>query len=167
VIAALGPEAAQVLANRNPEAPLPEQMLQLTPHFSYLEMTATQVRGQDNRPDNVALFNLKRTAQVMEKVRDLFAAPINVHSGYRSPEVNRIVGGVPESAHKYGLACDFDISTWGSNREVWTRLKPKVAEFGIDQLILEFDAWVHIGLAAPGYVAEKPRGMIFTIGCPA
>ena len=150
---------------------MPDQMLMISPHFSYIEMTATQVRGYDNKPTPQALLNLGSVCSVMELVRLLFGSPINVHSGYRSPDVNRVVGGVANSAHKFGLACDFDIGTWGSNRDVWNRLKAKVPEWGIDQLILEYDNWVHIGLAGPGLTdgngtpVTSPRHMIFTIGC--
>jgi zinc D-Ala-D-Ala carboxypeptidase len=122
----------------------------ITPHFSYAEMTATQVRGVVNTPDGKAMVNLTRVCEVMEKVRSLFGAPINIHSGFRCDEVNRRVGGVPNSAHRFGAACDFDIGSWGSIREVYNRLQPYVKQWDIDQLIDEYDGWVHIGLWFPG-----------------
>lgn len=148
-------------------------MTQLTTHFTEEEMTFTQVRGYDNKPVGQDLRNLLRTATAMEGIRDLFGSPINVHSGFRCTDVNRVVGGVPNSAHRFGLACDFDIAMWGTNRQVWERLKQRVVQLEIDQLILEFENWVHVGLAGPGLTDSngapvlKPRGMIFTIGCPA
>jgi len=42
----------------------------------------------------------------LEKVRQLLNLPIVVDSGYRTPEHNAAVGGVPKSLHRKGLAVD-------------------------------------------------------------
>jgi uncharacterized protein YcbK (DUF882 family) len=48
-------------------------------------------------------------ADKMDQVRDYFNAPINVHVAFRPPEYNKFIGGAPDSAHMYGMACDFDV----------------------------------------------------------
>lgn len=48
----------------------------------------------------------------MEVVRKMGHGPITITSGYRSPAVNRLVGGVPDSDHALGHACDFYFPKW-------------------------------------------------------
>lgn len=43
---------------------------------------------------------------VMQPIRDHFG-PIRITSGFRTDELNKEVGGVPDSAHLTGEACDF------------------------------------------------------------
>jgi hypothetical protein len=42
--------------------------------------------------------------------------------------------------------------------QICKKLKPHMKELGVDQLIHEFDAWVHLGLSA-----GEPRHMALTI----
>lgn len=44
---------------------------------------------------------------VLDPVRDWVDAPIIITSGYRCPQVNRLVGGVDNSQHMSGCAADF------------------------------------------------------------
>ena len=46
---------------------------------------------------------------VLDPVRDMVNAPIVITSGYRSPQVNRLVGGVDNSQHMSGCAADFHV----------------------------------------------------------
>ena len=81
----------------------------------------------------------KLCSQVLESVRTKFGRPVNITSGYRSPEANARVGGSPASQHVANLlkcAADFQIPGI-SVVEVfdWIRLKSGLP---FDQLILEF-----------------------------
>lgn len=44
---------------------------------------------------------------LMDEIRDSYGEPIYINSGYRTPEHNKIVGGVYNSQHLTGQACDF------------------------------------------------------------
>ena len=46
---------------------------------------------------------------VLDPVRDMFNTPIIITSGYRCPQVNRLVGGVDNSQHMSGCAADFHV----------------------------------------------------------
>lgn len=125
--------------------------LMLSPHFSLAEMIYSQTAsraGLRNIPTREAHVHLQQLAQVMEKVRNLCGAyPVTITSGYRSPEVNALVGGSTTSAHMSGLACDFIIPEAGTPLEVCLAIEPYLAAFGIDQLIHEYDDWVHLAIA--------------------
>jgi zinc D-Ala-D-Ala carboxypeptidase len=127
-------------------------MTQLTEHFALSEFTDSQTaarKGVANVPpaNSRERKNLIRTAEVMEKVRTLLGdKPILISSGYRSPQVNAAVGGSKSSAHMSGLAVDFSCPGFGAPRAICKALEPHMRELGIDQLIHEYDTWVHLGL---------------------
>ncbi|MEE1868950.1 D-Ala-D-Ala carboxypeptidase family metallohydrolase [Pseudomonas auratipiscis] len=121
--------------------------MNLSEHFTLAEMTASQsaVRlGIDNSPSVETLDNLRRLCALLEQVRLLVEKPVLVSSGYRSTELNRIIGGAPQSAHMQGLAADINVP--GMSPATLARC---VADSPLmfDQLIIEFDQWVHLGLA--------------------
>jgi len=123
--------------------------MQLTEHFSLEELTYSatgSARNLDNtisKAANPVLFdNVLRTAQHMEQVRALIGAPVSVISCYRSFLVNKAVGGVADSDHLRALAVDMRNKKY-SVRETFELIKHSPLEY--DQLINEFDSWVHIG----------------------
>lgn len=114
----------------------------LTNHFTLEEMTMTQVRGADNQPPAGAIMdNILRMSENMERVRALLGVPIHVNSGYRSPFVNAVVGGSPNSAHMSGWACDFVAPAFGNPRLIAVVIRDSDLKF--DQLIYE-ETWVHL-----------------------
>lgn len=127
-------------------------MTQLSPHFTLEEMTFSQTaarRGIDNDPPPEVRERLNITAARMEGVRRaLGEKAIRVSSGYRSPALNKVIGGSDTSAHTLGWAVDFTCAGFGAPLEVARAL----AESGIafDQLIHEFDSWVHISFDPRG-----------------
>lgn len=85
-------------------------MKKISGHFTYEELTYSRVAVEnalDNTPGGTELDALKRLAEkVLEPLRGRLDAPIAVTSGFRSPEVNRLAGGVPGSQHVKGEAAD-------------------------------------------------------------
>lgn len=115
--------------------------------FTYEEMTVSQTaarRGIDNEPkDAQTVLNLLSTANSMLVVRRLLGNdPIIISSGYRSPKLNKVVGGSNTSAHTKGWAVDFTCPSFGSPLEIAKAIAESDIKF--DQLIHEFDSWVHI-----------------------
>ncbi len=53
----------------------------------------------------------------LDRARELFGAPIVITCGYRSPEHNAEIGGVPNSAHTQGLAIDMKAPVDAFQRE--------------------------------------------------
>lgn len=127
----------------------------LTEHFSLEEMVVSRraaVLGIDNMPNAGIRANLLRTAYVLEHARALLGAPIVVTSGYRCPALNLATpGSAKNSAHMFGLAADVIAPGFGPAVMVAERLAGDRAFMAnVDQLIFEFAAWVHIGLAPLG-----------------
>lgn len=130
----------------------------LTPHFTLAEMTASQIAnraGLDNNPDSRVIANLVELCKTLESVRSLIGKPILITSGYRCEELNRRVGGSSSSAHIQGLAADI-MAVGLTPRQLAQRICESELDF--DQLILEFDGWVHLGLAD-----KRQRRQVLTI----
>ena len=130
--------------------------MNLSPHFTLNELTRSDIavrKGIDNAPPPVVIDNLRRLAAMLEQIRALVGGPLTVSSGYRSPELNRAVGGAANSAHVLGLAAD--ITAPGLTAKALALL---IRQSGIqfDQLIYE-KTWVHVGLAD-----VAPRGQVLT-----
>ena len=119
--------------------------MQLTPNFSLAELTVSQNAaraGLSNVPSGVDLINLQYTAIKLEEVRSLLGYPVLVSSGYRSLKVNALAGSKDTSQHVQGKAVDFTSPRLGTPRDIVEKIKASSIEF--DQLILEYDNWVHI-----------------------
>ncbi|AXF86785.1 hypothetical protein DTO96_102541 [Ephemeroptericola cinctiostellae] len=131
-------------------------MTQLSEHFSLEEMTASQTavrRGLNNTPTASIVSTLKKTAAKMELVRALLGVGIHVSSAYRSPSVNRAIGGASTSQHCKGEAIDFTAPQFGTPREVAKAIAASGIEF--DQLIFE-GTWVHVSFS------DRPRRNVLT-----
>ncbi len=133
-----------------------KETTEFPPEFTLAELTRSDTAkrlGIENQPKGETLNNLRKTAHQLVKVRELFTTedkygwvtihPVLVNSGYRSPELNKhIPGSSNTSAHTLGWAADIKVPTFGSAYQV----AAKIAESGIkfDQLIYEYDSWIHI-----------------------
>ena len=123
-------------------------MTKLSEHFTLEELTfsATAQRKQiDNNPPAEVLENMKRLAAGLEEVRAALGnKPMRINSGYRSPKLNRAVGGARLSAHMAGYAADFVCPDFGSPLKIVKALAATGIQF--DKLIQE-GTWVHISFA--------------------
>ena len=136
--------------------------MKLSNNFTLEELTVSQTaarRGLPNTPPPNVVEELARLAAVLEQVRFMLGGkPIIVSSGYRSPELNAAVGGSATSAHMSGRAVDFTCPAFGGPWAIVNGLKDTRLPY--DQLIYEFDSWVHLGIAPEG---TAPRRQVLTI----
>lgn len=149
-------ESAAVRLSPVPAIPASDGSQRLSDHFTLAEMTVSAAaarKGLDNTPPPAIVDQLILTADRMEKVRALLGdKPIRITSGYRSPAVNKAVGGSSTSAHRTGHAVDFTCPAFGTPSEVAAHLAKHLT--GFDQIIEEFGQWVHIGFG-PGQRGQK------------
>lgn len=86
----------------------------LSEHFTYHEMCVTRTSFDNQCVNPFYVKNLVRLCDVLEIIRDAVCRPLHVNSAYRSPRVNRAVGGVPTSDHLYGFAADICVDDFSS-----------------------------------------------------
>ena len=86
--------------------------MNLSEHMTLAELCKTNT-GIENVPNEAQVENLRRVCRWLERLRkrwnDKYGDgddPIIINSGFRSPEVNKAVGGVPSSNHLTGCAVD-------------------------------------------------------------
>jgi len=108
----------------------------------------------DNTPTEEHKKNMRLLAKnIFEPLRAYVGGPIKINSFYRSPELNKAIGGSTKSQHCNGQAIDID-DTFGraTNAEMFEFIKQHL---NFDQMIWEFGDdknpnWVHIS-----YVSEN------------
>lgn len=131
--------------------------MQLTEHFTLEEMTVSPTAkrlGLSNQPTPEHIENMRYCCEkILEPVRKHFGKPVQINSSYRSPLVNKAVGGSKTSQHVNGQAIDFEIP--GIDNKVVADWVGDNLEF--DQVILEFytagdknSGWVHASIKKEG-----------------
>lgn len=125
-------------------------MNKLSENFSLEEFEysnkALELSIKNKAPENVVL-NLKVMCEgLLEILRENLNCSIKVSSGYRCPELNKAVGGRPNSKHILGQAADIYVDKF-SALELFNYIKNNKDKFDYDQLIFEKSGakrWVHI-----------------------
>ena len=109
----------------------------LSEHFTLGELIKSETaerKGIDNTPPDNLIPKLKHLClEILEPVRSHYGKPFRPNSGYRSPKLNKEIGGSKESQHCKAEAVDIEIAGI-SNYELarWIRDNLKY-----DQVILE------------------------------
>lgn len=131
----------------------------MSKYFSLSELThsATALKeGIANDPNEAQIKDLKRLMDYLDKVREAFGKAIIVTSGFRSPRLNKRIGGAPDSQHMKGQAADIRPHDIKELRSLFSTIR-KVG--GFDQLIYEEPAgrtpWIHVSINPTN---RPPRG---------
>jgi hypothetical protein len=131
--------------------------MKLSNSFNLIEFTSSETasrRGIDNTPSIAVIENLRLLCEnVLQPLRDKYGKSINITSGYRSPKLNKAIGGSSTSQHCYGQAADIQVDK-KDYLKVWEILKT----LPFDQIIFEFGTesapdWIHVS-----FVQGKNRG---------
>ena len=121
-------------------------------HFTMGELCASSTADAHNirnTPPLQEAGNLKALAEnVLDPLREWYGKPIYVNSGYRSPQLNRMVGGAPTSQHMKGEAVDITAGSKAENKKLFDYIKSNLP---FDQVIDEKDfSWVHVSYKRDG-----------------
>lgn len=118
--------------------------MNLSKNFTLAELTTTST-GLPNDPTGTAIDCLTALAtNILQPLRDHLQRPITVTSGYRSPEVNKAVGGKLDSQHGRGEAADIVVPGMAPEAVAQTIIDLRLP---YDQVIIERangKAWVHV-----------------------
>lgn len=119
--------------------------MMLTKNFTLKEFTKSDFAKKhnlDNSPDNFEQVNniYHLCKNVLQPIREHFGKPVKITSGFRNAKVNKAVGGVSNSQHQLGEACDFIVSNV-PNSIVIEWIKKNLI---FDQLIDEYNNWIHV-----------------------
>jgi len=124
--------------------------MRLSKNFVLSEITRSNTAkrlGISNEPTKKHMENMQRlVSNLIQPMRNELG-PIRITSGYRSPSLNRAIGGSSKSQHCKGEALDLQFWKNGEmcNKEIFEWIIESGLDF--DQMINEFDfAWIHISL---------------------
>lgn len=131
-------------------------MIRISKNFTLEELLASKT-AKDRKIKNVpgtqevcALCAL--VINILQPLREAMGEPIKIGSGYRSPALNKAVGGVASSQHMKGEAVDLCIDGDKVRGKRWFDWIKAHCEF--DQLIWEHNAkgsyWVHVSFRTDG-----------------
>ncbi len=126
--------------------------MRLSKNFVLSEITRSNTarrKGISNEPEKKHLANLQTIiTELVQPMRNAIG-PIRISSGYRSPKLNRAIGGSSRSQHCKGQALDLQFWKDGemNNKVIYDWVLDSGLEF--DQMINEFDfAWIHISFSS-------------------
>lgn len=125
-------------------------MDQISNHFTWNEAlylpTWKRLANEQDGLNAEIKENLVKLFSLLDQIRDHFNSPINIHCAYRPEAYNAQIGGAANSAHKYGMAADFDVSGWDCEKARQDLLSSGLLE----QLNLRMEnngpsaQWVHL-----------------------
>ena len=133
----------------------------LSDHFTLAEMVHSDIairQGIDNeKPSKEALRDLQCLCiDVLEPLRKaLGERPIRITSGYRCPQLNKLLKSADTSQHLLGQAADFQVPGMDLMEVAQVAARHHLVNF--DQLIYE-GRWLHISWS------KKPRRQLLTAG---
>lgn len=117
-------------------------------YFSLAELTKSETAARhkiDNTPNKAIIDNLQYGVNmVLDPLRRLYGKPIKINSGFRCQQLNKLVGGVPNSWHQYGNAADIHISSAEEAKILFNNLQKLPS---VDTVLFEHSKtaqWLHV-----------------------
>lgn len=84
--------------------------MELSNNFKLSEFVKSETATRKRMPNNPGVAEVKAieclVTQLLQPLRLLYARPMVINSGYRCSELNKAIGGQPDSQHIKGEAAD-------------------------------------------------------------
>ena len=114
----------------------------ISKNFSYSEFEASDKADEKGICNVITTFEVRDAVKalvdtVLQPLRDAWGKPLHVNSGYRCPQLNKEVGGMPTSQHVKGEAADV-----ACDKPVELARLAKALRLPYDQMIL-YPTFVH------------------------
>ena len=114
----------------------------ISKNFSYSEFEASDKADEKGICNVITTFEVRDAVKalvdtVLQPLRDAWGNPLHINSGYRCPELNKEVGGMPTSQHVKGEAADV-----ACDKPVELARLAKALRLPYDQMIL-YPTFVH------------------------
>lgn len=111
----------------------------------FIRSSTAQRLKINNTPNDEVLRNIQYGVQmVLDPLRRMLQTPITITSGYRCAELNKAVGGVPNSWHTKGNAADIRVEDEEEAKAIFQSLKTLPS---VDTVLFEHSAhsiWMHV-----------------------
>lgn len=113
-------------------------------HFNFQELIHTETGLDNSVLTDSHLGNLATLWNTLNFIREELGKPIYINSAYRTPSVNKQVGGTIRSLHLQGRAAD--IRTLPDYMDkLWTIIEKYDKEYGLSEKI-KYDNFFHIAI---------------------
>jgi len=143
----------------------------LSPHFSFYEFTRSLKHPGLNEENRWAAIEkkpkLEELAAKLEVIRNRWELPLIIHSGFRFPQLNSLVGGADTSQHPKAEAADFHIKgvnllkvfhwIWHCSSIIWGQLIYECVSSREGSPDLH---WIHMSLGTPWREAHRCRQVL-------
>lgn len=111
-------------------------------HFTFEELTSTSTGLPNSVDTDSHLANLASLWNTLNSIREKLGRPIFVNSAFRTPAVNKQVGGKKRSLHMQGRAADIRTRPEYMD-ELWKFLQSEKDNFSE---LIKYDTFYHVAI---------------------
>ena len=123
--------------------------MELSRNFKWSEFTKSDTARRLHIINEITDWDVRDNIKalvdyILQPLRDAWGGPLFINSGYRSPELNKAVGGVETSQHTKGMAADVGVTDPLALAKLALKMK-----LDFDQMIL-YPSFLHLSYKRDG-----------------
>lgn len=113
-------------------------------HFKFHELVKTDTKLDNSVDTDSHLANLACLWNTLNLIREELGRPVIINSAFRTPDVNKAVGGAKRSLHMQGRAADITCEPMYFE-QLWKIVCSYDKSYGLSEKIL-YDTFIHIAI---------------------